>query len=76
MALEDEETSQLRTRIKVEGTIDRKVFEDFKEILNKEILDAREADRVEPSVSHVLEMLLRKGIRAYRAEKNRKLNKT
>jgi len=68
MTLQDEEKTQLRTRIKIEGTIDRKVFEDFKEILAHELLEAKEADRVEPSVSHVLEMLLRKGIKAYKTE--------
>jgi len=67
--LRDEEHDQLNTKIKIEGTIDRKVFEVFKSILNQECLKAREADRVEPNVSNVLEMLLRKGIKAYKTEK-------
>jgi len=69
MVLNDEEKAQLRTRIKIEGTIDKTVSEDFKEVLRQELLAAREADRVEPSVSHILEMLLRKGIKAYKTEK-------
>jgi len=56
------------TRIKIEGTVDKTVFDDFKEILRLELLKAKEADRAEPSASHVLEMLLRKGIKAYKAE--------
>ena len=67
VGLPDEERSQLNTKIKVEGTIDRKVFDDFKEILQLELDKAREEDRVEPNVSHVLEMLLRKGIKAYKS---------
>jgi hypothetical protein len=67
--LPDEERSQLNTKIKIEGTVDKKVFDDFKEIMEKELAEAREEDRVEPNVSNVLEMLLRKGIRAYKAQR-------
>jgi len=67
--LPDEEKSQLNTKIKVEGTIDKRVFDDFKEIMQLELDKAREADRVEPNVSNVLEMLLRKGIKAYKAQR-------
>lgn len=69
MTLEDEEKSQLRTRIKIEGTIDKAVFEEFKRILALEIEKAEAEDKVQPSVSHVLEMLLRKGIKTYKTEK-------
>ena len=67
--LPDEEKSQLSTKIKLEGTIDKRVFDDFKEIMEIELNKAREEDRVEPNVSNILEMLLRKGIRAYRAQR-------
>jgi hypothetical protein len=67
--LPDEEKSQLNTKIKIEGTVDKRVFDDFKEIMEKELVKAREEDRVEPNVSNVLEMLLRKGIRAYKAQR-------
>ena len=67
--MRDEEQDQLNTKIKIEGTVDRKVFENFKAILSQECSKAREADRVEPNVSNVLEMLLRKGIKAYKVEK-------
>jgi len=61
----NEEKRQLQTRIKIEGTVDRKVFENFKHVLTLETEKAEAEDRAEPSVSHVLEMLLRKGIKTY-----------
>lgn len=67
--LPDEEKSQLNTKLKVEGTIDKSVFDDFKKIMEIELEKAREEDRVEPNVSNILEMLLRKGIRAYKAQR-------
>lgn len=69
MALEDEEKRQLNTRIKIEGTVDIAVFEEFKRIYELENEKAQAEDKVQPSVSHILEMLLRKGIRAYKTEK-------
>jgi len=69
MTLEDEEKGQLNTRIKIEGTIDKTVFEEFKRIYALEIEKAKDEDRTEPSVSHVLEMLLKKGIKTYKTEK-------
>jgi len=74
VTLKDEEKSQLRTRIKIEGTIDKAIFDDFKEVLRLELQEARETDRAEPSVSHVLEMLLRKGIKAYKTERRKTIN--
>lgn len=68
MILNDEEKAQLRTRIKIEGTIDKTVFEEFKKIYELEIQKAEAEDKVQPSVSHVLEMLLRKGIKTYKAD--------
>jgi hypothetical protein len=69
VTLYDEEKSQLRTRIKIEGTIDKGVFEEFKRIYELEIQKAEAEDKVPPSISHVLEMLLRKGIKTYKADK-------
>jgi len=69
MTLNDEEKAQLKTRIKIEGTIDKTVFEEFKRILTLEIEKAEAEDKVQPTVSHVLEMLLRKGIKTYKTEK-------
>jgi len=47
------------------------VFEEFKRIYELEIQQAEAEDRVQPSISHVLEMLLRKGVKAYRLEKGK-----
>jgi len=67
--LNEEEKAQLRTRIKIEGTIDKTVFEEFKQILVLEIEKAEAEDKVQPTISHVLEMLLRKGIKTYKRER-------
>ncbi len=57
------------TRVKVEGTVAKSVFDEFRRIHELEIRRAEAEDKAEPSVSHVLEMLLRKGIRAYKEDK-------
>jgi hypothetical protein len=69
MSLADEEKAQLHTKIKVEGTIDRKVFETIKEIYELEKREAEAEDKPEPSFSHMLEMILRKGLKAYKSKK-------
>lgn len=71
MTLEDEEKGQLNTRIKIEGTIDKAVLEEFKRIYELELERAETEDKVQPSVSHVLEMLLRKGIKTYKTERKK-----
>jgi len=65
----NEEKTQLQTRLKIEGTIDKAVFEEFKHILAQEVEQAETEDRAEPTVSQILEMLLRKGIKTYKTEK-------
>lgn len=69
MSLAEEEKEQLHTKIKIEGTIDRKVFETLKEIYEIEKREAEAEDKSEPSFSQVLEMILRKGIKAYKVRK-------
>jgi len=71
VTLEDEEKGQLNTRIKIEGTIDKAVLEEFKRIYELELERAETEDKVQPSVSHVLEMLLRKGIKTYKTERKK-----
>jgi len=71
-----EEKSQLNTKIKVEGTVDKTVFEEFKKIYALEVKKAKEEDRAEPLVSHVLEMLLRKGIKKYNTDRKNVNQKT
>jgi len=69
MSLAEEEKSQLQTKIKIEGTIDRHVFESIKEVYETEKREAEAEDKPEPSFSQVLEMILRKGIKAYKSKK-------
>jgi len=69
MSLADEEKAQLHTKIKIEGTIDRLVFMSLKEIYETEKRQAEAEDKPEPSFSQVLEMILRKGIKAYKSRK-------
>lgn len=71
MNLHDEEQSQLRTKIKIEGTIDKAVFEEFKKIYELETAEAEAEDKAQPNVSQILEMLLRKGIKTYKLGKKR-----
>jgi len=69
MSLAEEEKAQLHTKIKIEGTIDRQVFMSLKEIYETEKRQAETEDKPEPSFSQVLEMILRKGIKAYKSRK-------
>jgi len=69
MSLAEEEKAQLHTKIKIEGTIDRHVFESLKEVYETEKREAEAEDKPEPSFSQVLEMILRKGIKAYKSKK-------
>jgi len=69
MSMVEEEKSQLHTKIKIEGTIDRHVFESLKEVYETEKREAEAEDKPEPSFSQVLEMILRKGIKAYKSKK-------
>ena len=69
MSLAEEERAQLHTKIKIEGTIDRQVFVNLKEVYETEKKEAEAEDKPEPSFSQVLEMILRKGIKAYKSKK-------
>jgi len=69
MTLAEEEKAQLHTKIKIEGTIDKYVFESIKEVYEAEKREAEAEDKPEPSLSQVLEMILRKGIKAYKSKK-------
>jgi hypothetical protein len=44
------------------------VFEEFRKIYQMEVERAEAEDRAGPSTSRVLEMLVRKGIKAYKRE--------
>jgi|GEM_PF-3568048 len=53
------------TKIRVVATVDRKLCEEMELIHKLEIQRARDEDRAEPDWSNTLEMLLRKGVKAY-----------
>lgn len=55
-----------RTKIRVVVTIEEKLVDEMKTIHMLETKLAREQDRVEPDWSNTVEMLLRKGVKAYR----------
>jgi len=67
---EDEE--QLFSRYRIEDTVDRQVVQQIREILEMERKRAQETDRVPPSLSQVLEMLLRKGVKIWQNEQKSK----
>jgi len=69
MSLAEEEKAQLHTKIKIEGTIDKQVFANLREIYDAEKKEAEAEDKPEPSFSQVLEMILRKGVKAYKSRK-------
>ncbi len=55
------------TKVRVVATVDRKLCEEMERIHDLEIERAKAEDRTEPDWSNTLEMLLRKGVRGYRA---------
>jgi hypothetical protein len=62
---EDEVPPQ--TKIRIVATIDEKLVAKMKDIHEVEIKFACEEDRVEPDWSNTIEMLLRKGVKAYKS---------
>lgn len=56
------------SKIKVTVTIDDKLLGQIKNIHADEMKVAEDADRVPPDWSNTVEMLLRKGVKAYRVK--------
>ena len=56
-----------RTKIRVVATVEKALFEEIKRIHEEEVAMCKQEDRNEPEWSNTLEMLLRKGVRSYRA---------
>lgn len=54
------------TKIRIVATVDEKLVAKMREIYELEIKIASEQDRVEPDWSNTVEMLLRKGVKAYK----------
>ena len=49
------------------ATVDQRLCEEIKRIHAEEVQRAKREDRVEPDWSNTIEMLLRKGARAYKS---------
>ncbi len=57
------------TRVRVVATVEKKLCEEMELIREQETQRAKDEDRVEPDWSNTIEMLLRKGVRGYRANR-------
>ena len=55
------------TKVRIVATVDRKLCEEMELIHDKEVQRAKDEDRAEPDWSNTIEMLLRKGVRAYKS---------
>jgi len=60
------------TKIRVVATVDKKLCEQIERIHASEIERAKNQDRTEPDWSNTIEMLLRKGVRAYKSNSSLK----
>ena len=56
------------TKVRVEATIDASLYREIQKIIEREQKLAQERDCPEVPISHVVEMILRKGVRAYNTE--------
>ena len=52
--------------MRIVATVDRKLCEEMERIHEQEFEVAKAEDRAEPDWSNTLEMLMKKGVRAYR----------
>ena len=62
------------TRVRVVATVEKRLCEEMELIHEQETKRARDEDRVEPDWSNTIEMLLRKGVRAYGKTISGKIN--
>ena len=60
------------TKVRVVATVDRNLCLELERIHAEEIEWAKAEDRTEPNWSNTVEMLLRKGVRSYRINLDRK----
>lgn len=64
------------TKVRIEATIEAELYREIQKIIEREQKQARERDWPEVPISHVVEMILRKGVRAYREEKEPRTQST
>jgi len=53
------------TKVRVVATVDRELCQTMELIHEQEVKRAKDEDRTEPDWSNTIEMLLRKGVKAY-----------
>ena len=54
------------TKVRIVATVDRQLCENMELIHEQEVKLAKDEDRTEPDWSNTVEMLLRKGVKAYK----------
>lgn len=64
------------TKVRIEATIERELYQEIQRIIGEERRDARNRDWPEVPISNVVEMILRKGVRAYRLDRQRESTKS
>ena len=57
------------TKIRVVATVEERIVREMRMIHDEETRLAQDGDRVEPDWSNTVEMLLRKGVKAWRMER-------
>lgn len=55
------------TKVRIVATVDNNLSNEMKNVHAKEVERAKAGDRTEPDWSNTVEMLLRKGIKAYKS---------
>lgn len=67
-----EEDEPPNSKIRVAATIDDKLLQEMRRIHGAEVQEAKQSDRVKPDWSNTVEMLLRKGVKAYKTSRSPK----
>ena len=65
---DEDEMETFHSKRLLQATVSEDVIRAIKRILELERAEAERSDRAKPSLSAIVEMLLRKGIKAYYAE--------
>ena len=70
-ALKTESEVPPNTKIRVVATVEERIVREMRAIHDEEVKFAQGGDRVEPDWSNTVEMLLRKGVKAWRVERKK-----
>jgi len=68
---DEDEVETFHSKRLLQATVSEDVIRAIRRILELERAEAERSDRAKPSLSAIVEMLLRKGIKAYHAETNK-----